>query len=99
MRRRYQRPPHGRIRPSRRRPRTRCSSMSVDPAPIEEDEHDSTLAVHTLIAVLLGSLVTVVWWAAGRGDYWPRWVWLGLGISVALNVIYEIARRDRTGLP
>lgn len=73
--------------------------MPVDPAPIEEDEHDSTLAVHTLIAVLLGSLVTVVWWAAGRGDYWPRWVWFGLGISVALNVIYEIARRGRVGSP
>lgn len=71
--------------------------MSVDPAPTEEDEHDSTLAVHTLIAVLLGSLVTVVWWAAGRGYYWPSWVWLGLGISVALNVIYEIARRGRVG--
>lgn len=71
--------------------------MPVDPAPIEEDERDSTLAVHTLIAVLLGSLVTVVWWAAGRGDYWPRWVWLGLGISVALNVIYEIARREPHG--
>lgn len=70
--------------------------MSVDPAPIEEDERDSTLAVHALIAVLLGSLVTVVWWAAGRGDYWPRWVWFGLGISVALNVLYEIWRRDGT---
>lgn len=72
--------------------------MSLDPAPIEEDEPDSTLAVHTLIAVLLGSLLTVVWWAAGRGDYWPGWVWLGLGISVALNVIYEIARRGRVGV-
>lgn len=71
--------------------------MPVDPAPTEEDEHDSTLAVHTLIAVLLGSLATVVWWAAGRGDYWPRWVWLGLAISVALNVIYELARRGRVG--
>lgn len=71
--------------------------MPVDPAPTEEDEHDSTLSVHTLIAVLLGSLVTVVWWAAGRGDYWPRWVWLGLAISVALNVIYELARREPHG--
>lgn len=68
--------------------------MPVDAPPNEEDEPDSTLAVHTLIAALLGSLVTVVWWAAGRGDYWPRWVWLGLAVSVGLNVTYELSRRE-----
>jgi signal transduction histidine kinase len=74
--------------------------MSADPPPTEaEDEHDSTLAVHALIAVLLGSLVTVVWWAAGRGPFWPEWVWLGLGVSVGLNVIWELSRRDGTGFP
>ncbi len=73
--------------------------MSVDEPPTDDEAHDSTLAVHTLIAVLLGSLVTIVWWAAGRGDYWPRWVWLGLGVSVGLNVVYEISRREGSRFP
>ncbi|MFA4927228.1 MAG: ATP-binding protein [Patulibacter sp.] len=72
--------------------------MSVDPPPTEAtDERDSTLSVHVLIAVLLGSLVAVVWWAVDRGDFWPQWVWLGLGITVALNVTWEIARREPRG--
>ncbi|MBF6618740.1 MAG: histidine kinase [Patulibacter sp.] len=72
--------------------------MSADPPPNHaEDEPDSTLAVHTLIAVLLGALVTVVWWAAGRGPFWPEWVWLGLGTSVGLNVVWELSRRGPRG--
>ncbi len=49
--------------------------------------------MHVLVAGLVGGLATIVWWRTGAGAFWPRWVWLGLTVSIALDVISMLARR------
>ncbi len=61
------------------------------------EDRDPRITVHVLIAVLLGGLVTIVWWRAGSAPFWPRWVWFGLAISIALDVIRVLAAREPGG--
>lgn len=71
----------------------------VPPPEADADARDPTLSVHVLIAALFASVVTVVWWAAGAGYFWPRWVWLGLIVLAALHAIGRLARREPGGAP
>jgi signal transduction histidine kinase len=38
------------------------------------------------VSAAIGLLVLVVWGLAGGGAFWPRWVWFGLAIPLALQV-------------
>jgi signal transduction histidine kinase len=53
----------------------------------DADDYEVSLALHGLIAALLGGVVTIVWAATGAGYFWPMWVWLGLLITLALHVL------------
>jgi signal transduction histidine kinase len=45
------------------------------------------LALHVSFSLLVGLVVTIVWAATGFGYLWPAWVWLGFGLSVALDLV------------
>ncbi|HUR84490.1 MAG TPA: sensor domain-containing protein [Solirubrobacteraceae bacterium] len=45
------------------------------------------LALHVSFSLLIGLVVTMIWAATGFGYFWPVWVWLGLALSVALDVV------------
>jgi signal transduction histidine kinase len=45
------------------------------------------LPLHVALSVLAGVAMTIVWAASGAGRYWPMWVWIGLGIPIAVHVV------------
>jgi signal transduction histidine kinase len=45
------------------------------------------LALHVSFSLLIGLVVLIIWAATGLGYFWPIWVWLGLALSVALDVV------------
>ena len=50
------------------------------------------LPLHVAVASFAGFTCTLVWGMTG-GYFWPVWVWLGLGISVALHAVAVSALR------
>jgi signal transduction histidine kinase len=55
------------------------------------------LPLHVSLALLTGLVVTMIWIATGGGYFWPIWVWLGVGLSVALDVIALRTHAARPG--
>jgi signal transduction histidine kinase len=53
----------------------------------------------TAVAVGLGLITTVAWAVSGADGYWPRWMWFGVGIPVALAWGLRWAWRQRPGRP
>jgi signal transduction histidine kinase len=45
------------------------------------------LPLHAAFALLVGTVMAIIWAAAGLGYFWPIWVWLGLGLPVALHLV------------
>jgi signal transduction histidine kinase len=45
------------------------------------------LALHVSFSLLVGLVVTIIWAATGFGYFWPVWVWLAFGLSVALDLV------------
>ena len=37
--------------------------------------------------------MTVIWVGSGFGYFWPAWVWIGIGLPLALHFVYRRARR------
>jgi signal transduction histidine kinase len=56
-----------------------------------------SLPLHVSLALLLGLVVTIIWIATGIGYFWPIWVWLSAGLSVALDVIVLRAQAAQPG--
>jgi signal transduction histidine kinase len=54
------------------------------------------LALQASVSGVLALTVTVIWAATG-GSFWPRWVWFGLAVPLALNGAVLIARRAPRG--
>jgi signal transduction histidine kinase len=54
------------------------------PAPARLD-WGAWLAFQVALAAVIALLVTLIWAAAGFGAFWPRWVWLGLAVPLALQ--------------
>jgi signal transduction histidine kinase len=52
---------------------------------MDEDEHNVGLALHAGLAALIGVLVLAIWGLTGGGAFWPGWVWVGVGLPVALH--------------
>jgi hypothetical protein len=48
-------------------------------------------------AGLVAALVLVVWATTGAGYFWPRWVWFGVGLPLALHVAIRSGWRRPAG--
>lgn len=48
-------------------------------------ERSSALPLHLAVSAVIGFVVTLIWSATGAGYLWPAWVWMGLGIVVAVH--------------
>ncbi len=63
--------------------------MSTEPlTPVRSprlDDGATALAVHVTTGALVGFLLTMIWGLTGAGDFWPRWVWFGLAIPLAVH--------------
>jgi signal transduction histidine kinase len=55
------------------------------------------LPLHVSVSLLIGLVVTLIWAATGFGYFWPIWVWLGLAVSVGLDVIVLRAQAGAPG--
>ncbi len=66
---------------ARRPSATRPPASAGTPAGLRGD----ALAAHLAVAALVGLTCTLIWGLTGGNYFWPIWVWLGLGLSVALH--------------
>jgi signal transduction histidine kinase len=55
----------------------------------------SALPLHIALSALAGLVATIVWAITGGGYYWTAWVWLGLGIPVAIHAIIRFGLSQR----
>jgi signal transduction histidine kinase len=56
----------------------------LDPRP-RLDEGAAALAAHVTVTALIGFIVTMLWGLTGADEFWPRWVWFGIGVPLALH--------------
>ncbi|MEV4419078.1 ATP-binding protein [Patulibacter sp. NPDC049589] len=61
--------------------------MSAEPAALPTHEPDAAFGLHVALSAVVGAAVTVVWAAAGAGDFWARWVWFGLAVLLAVHAL------------
>ncbi len=54
------------------------------------------LAAEVTLAAVCCLVVTVIWLAVG-GPFWPMWIWLGLGLPVALQMAVRRAWSEPSG--
>jgi signal transduction histidine kinase len=47
----------------------------------------NALPLHIALSALAGLVGTIIWAITGGGYYWTAWVWLGVGITVAVHAI------------
>lgn len=47
------------------------------------------LALHALIAAFIAVTVLLLWVITGLGNFWPVWVWFGLGVALGLHIVAE----------
>ncbi|HEY6760367.1 MAG TPA: ATP-binding protein [Baekduia sp.] len=47
----------------------------------------NALPLHVALSALAALVATIVWAITGGGYYWPAWVWLGVGVLVAVHAI------------
>jgi signal transduction histidine kinase len=62
-------------------------AASTDDPPRSDQPLALPLALHVSISLLIGLVVTLIWGATGLGYFWPIWVWLGLALLVALDLV------------
>ena len=55
------------------------------------------LSLHVAFSLLVGLVLGILWAATGFGYFWPIWVWQGLALSVALDVVILRAQARRPG--
>jgi signal transduction histidine kinase len=55
------------------------------------------LSLHVAFSLLVALVLGILWAATGFGYFWPVWVWQGLALSVALDVIILRAQAHRPG--
>jgi signal transduction histidine kinase len=59
----------------------------VDGAAPAGEQPDAAFGVHVALSVVAGVALTAMWAATDDEYFWPRWVWLGLAILLALHVL------------
>jgi signal transduction histidine kinase len=55
--------------------------------PVAPPPEANALPLHVALSALAGLVTSIVWAVTGGGYYWPAWVWLGVGIPVAIHGI------------
>src|SRR5688500_13450451 len=43
------------------------------------------LKLHAGLSALIALFVLVVWGLTGQGEFWPGWVWAGLGLPLGIH--------------
>jgi signal transduction histidine kinase len=62
--------------------------------PSSQPEPRSLVRSPAVVALIISVLAVVVWASLGGGNFWPRWLWLGL--AVALVLYYRVPGAWRT---
>jgi len=57
----------------------------------------SALSLQIALSAIAGFTTTLVWALVGGGDFWPRWVWFGLAVAVALHLVIRRALSSAPG--
>ena len=57
----------------------------------------SALSLQIALSAIAGFTTTLVWALVGGGYFWPRWVWLGLAVAVALHLVIRRALSSAPG--
>jgi signal transduction histidine kinase len=57
----------------------------------------NALPLHVALSALAGLVTSIVWAVTGGGYYWPAWVWLGVGIPVAIHGIIRYGLSQPAG--
>jgi signal transduction histidine kinase len=60
-------------------------------------ESTAKLSVHASLVVIVSLVVAIIWAATGRGYFWPAWVWLGVGKTLALHAAVLYAKQHTSG--
>jgi signal transduction histidine kinase len=64
-----------------------ASAPASPGAPVPGPPPANALPLHIALSALAGLVGTIVWAVTGGGYYWTAWVWLGVGIAVAVHAI------------
>jgi signal transduction histidine kinase len=54
-----------------------------------------SLVLHAGLAGVLSVFFIAIWAAGGAGSFWPAWVMLALGITLAIHAAYVLPRRSQ----
>jgi signal transduction histidine kinase len=57
----------------------------------------SALSLQIALSAIAGFVTALVWAFAGGGYFWPRWVWMGLVVAVALHLVIRRAMSAAPG--
>jgi signal transduction histidine kinase len=60
---------------------------------LEPPIEDPTFVPRVAVSAFAGFATTVIWALTGAGYFWPAWVWLGVAIPIALQLVVRAARR------
>jgi signal transduction histidine kinase len=69
----------------------------LDPPGGEGMSWRTLLGMQGAVFGLIGTVLAVIWAAAGGGDFWPRWVWLGFALVVGAQAAVRQALATRPG--
>ena len=77
----------------------RGGGAAAEPAAAQLPDPPMTLplSLHVAFSLLVALVLGILWAATGFGYFWPAWVWQGLALSVALDVIILRAQAHRPG--
>jgi signal transduction histidine kinase len=67
------------------------------PPPPGPPPEANALPLHVALSALAGLVTSIVWAVTGGGYYWPAWVWLGVGIPVAIHGIIRYGLSQPAG--
>src|SRR5438874_13633275 len=59
----------------------------------------TAIAAHVAATSMIALAVLLIWGTTGAGYFWPMWVWLGVGIPLALHAAVRWASARRPGAP
>ena len=63
------------------------TATGIAAQPLSRPDLSPSLPLHVSLALLAGLVVTIIWMATGGGYFWPIWIWLSAGLSIALDVV------------
>jgi signal transduction histidine kinase len=55
------------------------------------DPH-AALSMHFALTALVCVLMTIIWIGSGLGYFWPAWVWISVGLPLALHLVVHRAQ-------